>query len=95
MSAYVVFIRENVRDQSALDQYAANVKASFEGHASTTLAAYGATERLEGADVEGVVILQFADTAAATAWYSSPAYQQAAQPRFRGADYRAFVVEGV
>ena len=34
-------------------------------------------------------------TAAARAWYDSPAYQEVAQHRFKGARYRAVLVEGV
>ncbi|WP_446718995.1 DUF1330 domain-containing protein [Halomonas sp. SH5A2] len=33
--------------------------------------------------------------AAARAWYESPAYQEARQHRFQGADYRVFIVDGI
>jgi uncharacterized protein (DUF1330 family) len=33
--------------------------------------------------------------AAAKAWYDGPAYTEARQLRFKGADYRAFIVEGL
>lgn len=49
---------------------------------------------LEGPPVEGVVILEFPDREAAEDWYFSPAYQKAAQHRFRGATYRSVIVEG-
>jgi hypothetical protein len=35
------------------------------------------------------------DTAAAKAWYGSPAYQDAVKHRFAGADYRVFITEGL
>ncbi|MBP1850047.1 DUF1330 domain-containing protein [Rhizobium halophytocola] len=94
MPAYVVFTRENTTDRSALDTYSADVKDSFAGRDVAFLAAYGPHETLEGPPIEGAVILEFADMTAARDWYHSPAYQQAAEHRFRGAKYRAFIVEG-
>jgi uncharacterized protein (DUF1330 family) len=41
------------------------------------------------------VIVEFPDTAAAKAWYGSPAYQDAVKHRFAGADYRVFITEGL
>lgn len=48
---------------------------------------------LEGHAPEGVVIVQFASIEAARAWHDSPAYQEVAQHRFKGARYRAVLVE--
>jgi uncharacterized protein (DUF1330 family) len=45
--------------------------------------------------VEGVVIVEFPSFEQAKAWYESPAYRDAREYRFRGADYRALIVEGV
>ncbi len=45
--------------------------------------------------MEGVVILQFPTFEEAKAWYDSPAYREAREHRFAGADYRAVIVEGV
>jgi len=42
-----------------------------------------------------VVIVEFPSTADARAWYDSPAYQEVVQHRFKGARYRAVLVEGV
>ena len=50
---------------------------------------------LEGPEAEGVVIIEFPSLAEAKAWYDSPAYREAREHRFRGADYRAILVEGV
>jgi uncharacterized protein (DUF1330 family) len=41
------------------------------------------------------VILEFPSIEAAKAYYHSVAYQDAARHRFLGADYRAFIVEGI
>ena len=41
-----------------------------------------------------VVILEFPTFEAAKAWHDSPAYQQIAEHRYKGGDYRCIVVEG-
>jgi uncharacterized protein (DUF1330 family) len=41
------------------------------------------------------VIAEFPTVEAAKAWYFSPAYQEAAQHRTKGASYRGFIVAGV
>lgn len=95
MTAYIVFIRESTQDATELERYDASVKPSFDGHPVGFLAVYGKHETLEGAPVEGAVILSFPTMAEAKAWYGSAAYQEAAQHRFKGATYRVVVVEGI
>jgi uncharacterized protein (DUF1330 family) len=95
MAAYVIFIRESVRDQSELKVYSQKAPAAMAGHAVTPLAVYGRHEVIEGPEVAGVVILQFPSFDEAKAWYDSPAYCEAREHRFKGADYRAVIVEGV
>ena len=96
MVAYIVFTRERTRDQAELDTYSQKVSASLTGHAVTTRAFYGHQEVLEGAAVEGVVIIEFPTFDEAKAWYDSPAYyRKVREHRYKGADYRAFIVQGV
>jgi uncharacterized protein (DUF1330 family) len=95
MVAYIVFTRERTRDQAELDTYSQKVPASLRGHAVTTRAFYGRQEVLEGAAVEGVVILEFPTFDEAKAWYDSPAYREVREHRYKGADYRAVIVQGV
>jgi uncharacterized protein (DUF1330 family) len=95
MSTYIVFTRESTQDQSELDTYNREVGKTFAGHPLKILAAYGPQQVLEGSAPEGVVIVEFPDTAAARAWYDGPAYQAVVQHRFKGASYRAVLVEGV
>ena len=95
MAAYVVFIREKTLDRSELEAYWSKAPASMEGHPIKVLAAYGRHVTLEGPDVEGIVVAEFPSIEEARAWYDSPAYQEAAQHRFRGAVYRGLIVEGV
>ena len=95
MAAYAIFIRETTHDRSELDAYTPKAAASMAGHAMKVLAAYGHQEVLEGPEIEGVVVVEFPTMEDAKAWYDSPAYREAREYRFRGADYRAVVVEGV
>jgi uncharacterized protein (DUF1330 family) len=95
MPAYVIFIRERILDQSALDTYAKMVGSSLEGLPIKFLATYGRQEVLEGPAPDGVAIAEFSSLEEAKQWYESPAYQTAAQHRFKGATYRGLIVEGV
>jgi uncharacterized protein (DUF1330 family) len=95
MPAYVIFIKNSTKDAEALKVYAQKAGAARGDHKITPLAFYGPLEVLEGDSAEGVVLLQFPDTAAAKAWYDSPAYQEAKQHRLKGADYRVILAEGL
>ncbi|MEH6410074.1 MAG: DUF1330 domain-containing protein [Hyphomonas sp.] len=95
MPAYVILIRERMRDEDAMARYAAAAGAARGDHKITPLAFYGAHEVREGADADGVVILSFPDMAAAKAWYDSPEYAAAREHRYQAADYRVIFVEGV
>jgi uncharacterized protein (DUF1330 family) len=95
MPAYMVFIRETTLDQSELEAYWSKIRATLEGHPIKILAAYGKHVTLEGPEAEGVVVAEFPTLEEARAWYDSPAYQEVAQHRFRGAIYRGLIVEGV
>jgi uncharacterized protein (DUF1330 family) len=95
MSAYAIFIRDKTKDQAELDAYGPKAQASLAGHPVKILAAYGRQEVLEGPQAEGVVIVEFPTLEAAKEWYNSPAYREAREYRFRGADYHAVIVEGL
>lgn len=95
MATYIVFTREITRDQRELDTYQASVAETFSGHPIKVLAAYGPQQVLEGVAPEGVVIVEFPDTPSARAWYDSEEYQAIAKHRFKGASYRAVLVEGL
>ncbi len=95
MAAYVIFIRERLRDQAAIDVYSPQAGRSLDGHSVKILAAYGAHEGLEGSPSEGVVLLEFPTMSDARTWYDGPAYREAREHRFQGADYRAIIFEGL
>jgi uncharacterized protein (DUF1330 family) len=95
MATYMVFTRESTRDPAELQIYSQQVGKTMKGHPVKVLAAYGHQQVVEGPDVEGVVILEFPTLADAKAWYDSPAYRAVREHRFRGAEYRAVIVEGL
>jgi uncharacterized protein (DUF1330 family) len=95
MPAYVVFMRERMRNQEAYDRYRPQARAALEGQPAKALVRYGRHETIEGAPIDGAVILEFPTFEAAQAWYNGPAYTKARQDRHLGGDYRAFIVEGL
>jgi uncharacterized protein (DUF1330 family) len=95
MPALIVFTQEQTLDPGEHETYRANVRMTLVGHQVTARAAYGTLEVLEGSPIEGAVVLEFPTMEAARDWYRSPAYQEVAKHRFRGARYRAFIVQGV
>lgn len=95
MPAYVIFIKNKTTNQDELNTYGQKAAGARGDHKITPLAFYGPLEVLEGEPAEGVVLLQFADKAAAHAWYDSPEYQDAKQHRLKGADYRVILAEGL
>jgi len=94
MAAYVVFTRERTRDAEHLAAYSKAAGAAGAGHPIKPLALYGKHESLEGSAHEGCVIIEFPSMEAAKTWYNSPAYAAAREHRYKGADYRVFIVEG-
>ncbi len=95
MVAYIVFTREKMRNPEEYEHYREKARPAAEGHPRKPLALYGKHETLEGAPIEGAVILEFPTIEAAKTYYNSPAYQDAVKHRFLGADYRVFIVEGL
>jgi uncharacterized protein (DUF1330 family) len=95
MAAYIVFMRDRMRDKAEFGKYMEAVPPTLEGHPVRPLALYGAIQTLEGPQIEGAVIAEFPTMEAALAWYNSPAYQQAIKHRFKAGDYRVFLTEGL
>jgi uncharacterized protein (DUF1330 family) len=95
MPAYAIFIRESTKDPAEMAAYTRAAGPTLTGHPARVLAAYGRQDVLEGPPPEGVVVVEFPTVEAAREWYDSPAYRAAREHRFRGAEYRAVVIEGV
>lgn len=95
MSAYLIFNRIKTVDAAELATYMALVPGTRPGHELKALVSFGKHEVLEGAATDGMAVLEFADAAAARAWFHSPAYQAASVHRSRGADYSVVLIDGV
>lgn len=95
MPAYMVFTRERMRDETEYEIYKQKNRIAMKGHPIKARVLYGKYEVLEGAEVQGAVILEFPTVADAKAYYDSPAYREAREHRFKAADYRVLIVEGM
>lgn len=95
MTAYVIFIRDSIKDAEEMATYGKKAAGARGDHPITPLAFYGPLETLEGAKADGVVLLSFPTMDAAKAWYNSPAYQEALPHRLKGADYRVILADGL
>jgi len=95
MSAYLMFTKEKTLDAAELAIYQQKIVPTLGTHGLKTLVAYGHHEVLEGAATEGVVIVEFPNTTEAKAWYNSPEYNEAREHRFKGAEFRCVLVEGI
>lgn len=99
MPAYLIVYRETpVRDPEAIAEYSRrnqeNAAASQAQFGTRPLVVYGRSEGLEGANPDGVVVLEFPTYEQAKGWYESPEYQEAMQYRLKAADWRVVIVEG-
>ncbi|MCB1687657.1 MAG: DUF1330 domain-containing protein [Halioglobus sp.] len=91
-----MFTREGpILDQAAMEKYSSLNGESPAPAKLTPLVVYGALESLEGEAPDGAVVLQFPTMQDAREWYNSPEYQAAIPHRKKGANYRAFIVEGI
>jgi uncharacterized protein (DUF1330 family) len=95
MTAYIIFTRERMRDPAEFATYGQKAGATLAGHEAKPLVFYGKSETLEGAPIDGAVVVQFPTMDAARAWYDSDAYTEARKHRFAAADYRCFITEGL
>jgi uncharacterized protein (DUF1330 family) len=73
MTAYVVFIRERMRNRREYEVYRDKSRPVNASHPLKALALYGQHEVLEGPALEGAVILEFPSIEAAKAYYHSAA----------------------
>ncbi len=93
MTAYVI-AEVDVRDAELYREYAKLTPGSITRHGGRFLVRGGATEALEGAPPKRIVVLEFADRAAAEQWYHSADYSEARAIREKAAVSRLFIVEG-
>jgi uncharacterized protein (DUF1330 family) len=95
MPAY--FIAEvEVANQDAYEPYRAAVPATLAQYGGRFVVRGGPCELIEGGpEPKRVVVIEFADAAAAKRWYNSPEYQKILPIRLAQAHSRAILVEGV
>jgi len=95
MAAYLI-ADVDVTDAATFDEYKREVPATEARHGGRYLARGGATKVLEGDwDPHRLVIVEFPDMAALTAWYDSPEYERLKEIRFRSAKTRIIAIEGI
>ncbi len=95
MSAYIVFIRDKMKDAAAYAAYGPKAVETLAAHPARPLAVNGALTPIEGTCPDGVVIIEFPSVEAAKAWYDSPAYQAVVGERLGATEGRAVIVEGL
>ena len=94
MSAYMIAL-VNVIDPEQFKQYAAAAGPATAKYGGTYLARGGATSLFEGEmPAERLVVVEFADRAAAETWYNSPEYQAAKKLREGAATGTFMCVDG-
>jgi uncharacterized protein (DUF1330 family) len=95
MAAYVI-AQVEVTDPSVFEQYRREVPATLEPFDGRFIARGGATETLEGDwQPKRLVIIEFPDRAAATAWWSSQVYAAPKALRQQSARTQMLIVDGV
>src|SRR5258708_32593264 len=94
MAAYVS-AEDEITDPVAYERYRPLAAASIARHGGKYIVRGGATEALEGAAPNRVVVLEFASLAAARTFYTSPDYSEALEIRKAASRSRVFLVEGM
>jgi uncharacterized protein (DUF1330 family) len=94
VSAYFVYICQEVVDRSELEIYWSKIGPTLEGYGARSIAAYTAFEQLEGDAVDGAAVVEFPSMELAKAWYTSPGYRAIMHHRHQGARYIGLLMEG-
>lgn len=94
MPAYII-ADVTVTDPVQYEQYRTLSSRAMQEHGAEVLVRGGATTHLEGREPARVVVLKFADRAAAQAFYDSETYRQARAARANAAAMNMFIVEGI
>ena len=95
MPAYII-ARVNVTDAEKFKGYQALTPNAITKNGGKFVVRGGDIVTLEGEpETRRVVVLEFADVAAAKAFWNSPEYSEANAARENAADFQAFIVEGL
>ena len=94
MPAYVI-AEVDVTNPAGYESYRPLAGASIAQYGGKFLVRGGTAELLEGSpDPARIVVIEFADAAAAKRWYDSPEYQAALKIRLANSRGRVLLVEG-
>lgn len=95
MAAYVI-ARVNVTNPEQFKKYQALTPAAIEKNGGKFIVRGGEIAMLEGEDeTRRVVVIEFADMAAAQAFWDSPEYAEAKAEREGAAVFQAMIVDGI
>ncbi|MET0661102.1 MAG: DUF1330 domain-containing protein [Steroidobacteraceae bacterium] len=94
MPVYVIALRKRTHDTAAMERYHSEAPRARTPEMKI-LSAYGKTKVVEGDAIEGVVLLEFPDMAAADRWYESEAYQKAREHRLGAVDLQLIFITGI
>lgn len=94
MPAYIIAEVE-VTNPAGYEAYRPLAGASIAQYGGKFIVRGGKAELVEGTNEPArIVVIEFADTAAAKRWYNSPEYQQALKIRLANSTGRVLLVEG-
>jgi uncharacterized protein (DUF1330 family) len=93
MPVYMVYVCHSVSDRAQLEKYWSSIGPTLEGQTVKFLAGYTPFEVLEGENVLGVFVAEWASMEAAKAWYDSPGYRAIRPLRQDNAKYTGVLVE--
>ena len=94
MPAYII-AEIDITNTAGYDAYRPLAGASIAQYGGKFVVRGGAAELIEGSKAPGrIVVIEFADAAAAKRWYNSPEYQEALKIRLANSTGRMLLVEG-
>jgi len=95
MAAYVI-MDVNVKDAAGYEEYRRAGSPSVPQYGGKYIVRGGKVDVLEGdSPPNRIIVIEFATADQAKRWYNSPEYKAALEGRFRTADSKVLIVEGV
>jgi uncharacterized protein (DUF1330 family) len=95
MAGYAVGLLHDVRLNDDITAYLERIDRTLAPFVGRFIVHGGRADVREGEFHQTLIIIEFPDTAAAAAWYESPAYQAILPLRTANAQGTVFVIDGV
>jgi len=95
MAGYAVGLLHDVHLNDDITTYLERIDDTLAPFAGRFIIHGGRADVREGELRDTLIVIEFPDTAAATAWYESPAYQAIVPLRTANAEGVVFVIDGV